>query len=211
MRTAVIATAGSVVVVAALVVGADRLGPPPGDAAHVVAAVEVLAPTAASSPPKEEEAPAPVPRAPPLQRSFELEARGDLEGAAKAAQEAVIAADGRDPRLQAAKIAILRGRLEEAEVWLQPLLLADPDDTTVRYDLALVDHHRRNHAEARAGYEAVLEREPSHADARFNLALILRDSAELDDARWQAEELRRLHPADPRVEPLLQSLADVRP
>lgn len=200
------------VVVVALVHGASRLGPPPRgeDLPPSPTPVQPDAPAVA---PTTERASPPVAELPsePLERSFELERRGDLEGAAAAAAEAVIASDTRDPRLQAGKLAILRNRLDEAEVWLRPLAMADPSDVAVRYDLALVAHRRGLSAEARAGYEAVLELQPSHADARYNLALLLRDAADLQGARRQLQLLREHHPADGRVEALMRSLDDAGP
>ncbi len=123
-----------------------------------------------------------------------------------AAQAAIVQADRRDARLQAAKIAILRDRLDEAEAWLGPLAVADPRDVPVRYNLALIEHRRGRAEAAREGYRAVLELAPDHADARYNLALLLRDMGDRPGARAEVQRLGELHPDDPRTGPLRQAL-----
>lgn len=190
-RTILLGCAGLVLVAVALHVGAGQVGPAPSSSRSV-------------TPRRFFETPAVPPD--PLARSLQLERRGDLEGAASAAQAAVIAGGGRDARLQAGKIAILRGALEEAEVWLRPLLHADPDDVDARYDLALVAQRRGDSARAQLEYEAVLDRRPDHADALYNLAVLHRDAGNSEAAHREGVRFAELHPADARVQPLMRSL-----
>lgn len=191
VRTILLGCGGLVLVAVALRVGAGQVGPAPSGKGGV-------------TPRRFFESPAEPPD--PLAHSLELERRGDLEGAASAAQAAVIAGGGRDARLQAGKIAILRGALDEAEVWLRPLLQADPNDVDARYDLALVAHHRGDSARAQLEYEAVLERRPDHADALYNLAVLHRDTGDAQAARREALRFADLHAGDARAQPLIRSL-----
>ena len=202
-RSVVLASVGLVAVAVALFVGAGQVGPAPDGAGAVRPRRYFEAP---ASGPASDASPSSLP-ADPLARSIELERRGDLEGAAEAAQAAVVAQGDRDARLQAGKIAILRGALDEAEVWLRPLLSADPDDVDVRYDLALVAHRRGEIEAAQHEYEAVLRQRPDHADARYNLAVLHRDARNADAARREAARFAEQHPGDARVEPLMRSLA----
>ena len=184
------------IVVPALVLGAQRLGPPaPGQDPIVL---EHGLPRLPASPP--------APLSPALQQSIAAEARGDLAAAAAAAESAVAQDDSRDARLQAGKIAILRQRLGEAQSWLAPLVERDPSDVEARFDLALVAHQRGDLDTARSDYEQALRIHPGHADARYNLALVLRDLGDPAGARAQAEALARHHPADPRPGRLVRSL-----
>lgn len=202
-RTAVLAAVGLLAVAVALFVGAGQVGPAPDGAGGVRPRRYFEAPASAPAPDASSSA---LP-ADPLARSLELERRGDLEGAAAAAQAAVIARGDRDARLQAGKVAILRGAFDEAEVWLRPLLAADPDDVDVRYDLALVAHRRGDTEAAQHDYEAVLRHRPDHADARYNLAVLHRDARNAEAARREAARFAEQHPGDARVEPLIRSLS----
>jgi tetratricopeptide (TPR) repeat protein len=139
-----------------------------------------------------------------LARAFELEHSGDLRGAAREAAAAHQLGGGRDAALQAAKIAILEERWDDAEAWLRPLVAENPDDGAAHYDLGLVAHHRGRIDAARASYRAALDLDPRNAAARYNLALLESNAGSHEQARAHATAFLRDFPDDPRGPGLLE-------
>jgi tetratricopeptide (TPR) repeat protein len=133
-----------------------------------------------------------------LRRSIELERQGDLEGARVEADAAVAAGGGRDATLQAAKLAILGQRYDDAAGPLDALVKADPTDAAAQYDLALVRHHQGDYNRARNGYLAALRADPRHADARYNLAVLCSSHGVLEEARHHVARFRASFPDDAR-------------
>ena len=167
------------------------------------------APSAATAPTPVDDAPAPSasPAASPvddgraaqhLQRSIELEQQGDLAGARSEADAAVAAGGGRDATIQAAKIAILEQRYDDALAPLEALVKAAPDDATAQYDLALVRQHEGDYNRARNGYLAALRADPSYADARYNLAVLCSAHGFAEEAQHHLAKFRAAFPHDPR-------------
>lgn len=164
---------------------------------------------AEARPPSKEAAPEEEPaQAPPttpgrdevaLQRSILFEQQGQLELAASAAEDAIAMGGGRGAQLQAAKIAILRERWDEAESKLRPILEADPNDADAHYDLALVAHRRGRYNDARSGYLAALRARKDHPDARYNLALLTWERNVRQEAQHHVERFVEAWPDDPRV------------
>lgn len=133
-----------------------------------------------------------------LARSQALEKQGDLDGALAAAESAIEAGGGRDARLQAAKLAILRREFDKASNWLKPLVSHDPEDAAAQYNLALVHHQQGNYNQARNGYLAALRRSSRHADARYNLAVLTHERGILEEAKHHVAKFRASFPEDPR-------------
>jgi tetratricopeptide (TPR) repeat protein len=186
--TAILIVGGALVAVA-LHRGSALLGPLPREDDPALHAIVPLADEVAES---------------RLARSLELERTGDLEGAAREAAAAFDLAGDRDAALQAAKVAILQERWDDAETWLRPLLTINPADGAASYNLALVAHHRGRVDAARTAYEAALDAEPGNAAARYNLALLESDAGRYEQARAHASRFRRDFPEDPRGPTLLQ-------
>jgi tetratricopeptide (TPR) repeat protein len=138
-----------------------------------------------------------------LERSLELEAQGQLYAAAEAASDAIAAGGRRPAKLQAAKIAILTERYDEAEPLLDELIEADANDADAHYNLGLIAHHRNAYNKARTSYLAALRANPDYADARFNLAVLTWNRKVVDEARHHVERFAEAWPNDPRTVQLL--------
>ncbi len=85
------------------------------------------------------------------------------------------------------------GRYGEAESYLRRALEL-VDDATTHYHLGFVLTRRGRLADAVAEYERALERDPSHVNARTNLAVNLVDLGDVDRA---AREMKRVLEIDP--------------
>jgi tetratricopeptide (TPR) repeat protein len=133
-----------------------------------------------------------------VQRSIELEKAGDLAAARTEAEAALAAGGGRDATIQAAKVAILDKRYDDAVALLEPLAKSDPQDAGAQYNLALSRHHQGDYNRARGGYLAALRADDSYADARYNLAVLCRDHGFAEEASHHASRFRTDYPADPR-------------
>lgn len=131
-------------------------------------------------------------------RALELDAAGHSTEAAAAAELAVAAGAGRDARLLAAKLAILRDDLAAADRLLQPLAAEEPQLASARYNLGLVAHRRGEYNLARGEYLAALQADSRHAAARYNLALLTWDAGVTEEAQHHARKFLELAPGDPR-------------
>jgi tetratricopeptide (TPR) repeat protein len=155
-----------------------------------------------------ESGPEPAEAVAALERSLELESQGQLEAAAKAARDAIAAGGRRSAKLQAAKLAILTERYDEAEPLLTELLEADANDADAHYNLGLVAHHRNTYNKARSSYLAALRADEHYADARYNLAILTWKRNVVDEARHHVERFAEAWPNDPRT---LELMAMINP
>lgn len=73
----------------------------------------------------------------------------------------------------------------------------DPDDSSSRFNLGLVDEQLGNKAGAIANYSAAIRAGADDADAYFNRGLILLDSGKLDEAVADLSRAHELKPNDP--------------
>jgi len=128
--------------------------------------------------------------------ALELETAGRLPEARAEVELALAGGAGRDARLLAAKLAILRNDLDGAAVLLAPL--ADRGDALVLYNLGLIAQRRGDYNPARNQYLAALKADPSYAPARYNLALLTWEAGIKDEARHHASKFLELSPGDPR-------------
>jgi tetratricopeptide (TPR) repeat protein len=131
-----------------------------------------------------------------LERSLELERGGDLVGAVAEAEAAVAVDGGRDARVQAAKLAILRNQHRQAIELLLPL--AESSDAVVQYNLALAYQHEGDYNRARNGYLTALRVDPSQADARYNLAVLCHERGVHEEARHHVAKFVDDYADDPR-------------
>jgi tetratricopeptide (TPR) repeat protein len=129
----------------------------------------------------------------------DLEAAGRPLEAAAELDRAIALGAGRDARLLAAKLAILRDDLEAAALLLTALTADDPADPTVRYNLGLIAQRRNEYNRARNEYLAALHADPRHLASRHNLALLAWEAGVKEEARHHARKLLALAPADPRA------------
>lgn len=163
---------------------------------------------ASASQPEPGSEPEPAEAVAALERSLELESQGQLDAAAEAARAAIAAGGRRSAKLQAAKLAILTERHDEAEPLLIELIEADANDADAHYNLGLVAHHRNAYNKARSSYLAALRANEDYADARYNLAILTWNRNVVDEARHHVERFAEAWPHDPRT---LQLMSMINP
>jgi tetratricopeptide (TPR) repeat protein len=143
--------------------------------------------------------------------AVELEAAGRLVEARAEVELALAAGAGRDAKLLAAKLAILRDDLDVAAKLLEPLA-ADGSDALVLYNLGLIAQRRGTYNTARTRYLAALKADPTYAPARYNLALLTWEAGIKEEARHHASKFIEMSPGDPRIAELRTRLElDVQP
>jgi len=143
-------------------------------------------------------------------KALALDAAGHPTEAAVAAEHAVAAGAGRDARLLAAKLAILRDDLVGADRLLRPLAAEEPELASARYNLGIVAHRRGEYNRARGEYLAALKADSRHAAARYNLAVLTWDAGITEEARYHVRKFLELVPGDPRGAQLQARVGDAR-
>lgn len=133
-----------------------------------------------------------------VRQALELEAAGRHVEAQAEVERAIAAGAGRDAKLLAAKLAILREDFAAADKLLEPLG-ADAKDADAQYNLGLVAQRRGDFNKARAGYLAALRADPSYAAARYNVAVLTWDAGAREEAQHHARKFLELRPDDPRA------------
>lgn len=128
--------------------------------------------------------------------------------AAELAELAVRAHRGASAELLKGLIAYDLGRLEAAQQSFRVVLAEDPQNVEGLYDLALVEQRAQHYLQAREGYLRVLQLEPDHADARFNLALLAHSIGADAEARHHLEKLRSASKDAAQVARLEAALAE---
>lgn len=141
-----------------------------------------------------------------LRRALELEAAGRHVEAQVEVERSIAAGAGRDAKLLAAKLAIVREDLDAATALLEPLAAADPNDADVQYNLALIAQRRGSFNKARAGYLAALRADPNYASARYNLAVMTWNAGAREEAQHHARKFLELRPDDPRAAELRRTV-----
>ncbi len=164
-------------------------------------------PPAQQTPPPAAQKPEPEPAAPKPDdpeahlhyvRALEYESSGRLVEARAEVDQALAAGAGRDAKVLAAKLAILRNDLDAAAGLLTPLA-ADSSDVLVHYNLGLIAQQRNQYNAARSAYLAAVKADPSYAPARFNLAVLAWDAGVHEEAQHHARKFFELSPDDPRA------------
>lgn len=140
-----------------------------------------------------------------------LLAAGKPEEAAEEAQKAVGKGTDRDATLQRAQIQINAGDLDNAETSLRVLQAANPLDTDVIYDLALIADKRGKYNEARNGYLAALKIDPTYKLARYNVARLTWRKGVKEEARNHAKKFMEIDPNDPAGVTLMQLVSSEPP
>lgn len=131
--------------------------------------------------------------------ALQLESAGRYVEAKIAIDQALAEGAGRDAKLLAAKLAILRNDLDGASSLLTPLAAAEPKDALVQYNLGLVAQRRNEYNKARTAYLAAVKADPTYAPARFNLAVLTWDANAKEEAQHHARKFLELAPTDPRA------------
>lgn len=99
--------------------------------------------------------------------------------------------------------ALARGDAVAAETLFARCVAADSSDLSSRHDLGVVMARSGRHAEAVQHFEAVLGRQPAHAEAWINLALSLGDGGRHEEAVSAARRGVALRPRDPNAHTVL--------
>ncbi|MBK7827591.1 hypothetical protein [Nannocystis sp.] len=137
--------------------------------------------------------------------ALEFEAAGRFVEARNEVELALAAGAGRDAKLLAAKLAILRDDLDAALRLLEPLA-ADGKDALVLYNLGLIAQRRGEYNNARTRYIAALKADPGYAASRYNLAVLTWDAGAKQEAQHHAQKFFELAPNDPRAPELRRQL-----
>jgi tetratricopeptide (TPR) repeat protein len=144
-------------------------------------------------------------------RALVLRRSGKDAEADEEAKKATSSAGGRDAALSIAVMKIGAGDLDGAEALLRPLVAANPQDSEVLYDLALIADKRGKYNDARSGYLAALKINPTLKEARYNLAMLTWRRGVADEARNHARKYAELAPNDPSAAALLQTVGETPP
>lgn len=131
-------------------------------------------------------------------KALELEAAGRYVEAKIEVDQALDAGAGRDARILAAKLAILRNDLDAADNLLSKLA-GDTNDALVQYNVGLVAQRRNQYNRARSAYLAAAKADPALTAARFNLAILTWDAGVRDEAQHHARKFLEMAPGDPRA------------
>lgn len=129
-----------------------------------------------------------------------LQGQGRYDEAAEALDKAIQAGAGRDAKLLAGALALLKDDLDGAERHLAPIAASDPQDPVAAYNLALVADRRGNYNAARQGYLNTLRVDPCYANARYNLVYLTWKAGIQEEARHHARKFaEQVAPDDVRI------------
>lgn len=134
---------------------------------------------------------------PHFELAVQHEAAGRYVEARAEVEKALAAGAGRDAKLLAAKLAIMRDDLDAALRLLEPL--AETNDALVHYNLGLIAQRRNEYNQARSHYLAAAKADPNYAATRYNLAVLTWDAGVQEEARHHAQAFLALSPDDPRA------------
>ncbi len=169
-------------------------GPAPATTAAATAAVTPQ-PALTATPGPGVAAPASAEADKHYQTALELEAAGRHVESRAEVDLAIAGGAGRDAKLLAAKLAIMRDDLDAARRLLEPL--ATEKDALVLYNLGLIAQRTGQYNEARTRYLAALKADPNYAAIRYNLAVLTWDAGVKDEAQHHARKFLELSPGDP--------------
>lgn len=128
------------------------------------------------------------------------QAQGKYDDAEAELKLAIKAGAGRDAKLLAGAIALMKDDLDGAERTLKPLVGTPPRDPVAAYNLALVADRRGVYNAAREGYLNTLRADPCYATARYNLAQLTWKAGIQEEARHHARKYAEgAAPGDPLV------------
>jgi len=96
-------------------------------------------------------------------------------------------------------VSIEQGRLEDAQAPLKRALELQPDNVPVLYDYARLALKRRDYAEAATRLQHVIERNPTHTQAHYQLFLAYSRLKQPDKAQTELEEFKRLEALEKQV------------
>lgn len=124
------------------------------------------------------------------------------------ARAAFLAAKSADPKatavdLKLAQLDLVQNRLDEAKATLTPLLAAEGVSSTAQLMLAEVEDRSGNSAAAIANYRKVLANDSKNLMALNNLAYLLSNEMQSDQAMGYAQQAKELAPGDMAVEDTL--------
>jgi tetratricopeptide (TPR) repeat protein len=130
--------------------------------------------------------------------------------AIRSAERADAAGYGDDATLLVGLIDFNAGDLERAARSFQRVREHQPRSAAARYNLALVADRQGRYRDAREGYLAALNLDPTLVDARYNLALLALRNQAFGEASHDVSELAHMKPDDPRL-PGLRSVLSSAP
>lgn len=128
---------------------------------------------------------------------------GETKEAIGSAKTAVELGAGRGAELLLAALHILLDQLDDANVVLEHILAANPNDADALYNQALIFDRKGDFNKARQAYLKTLQVRPNSPDARHNLALLTLRHGVRAEAEHHARKFSESWPNDPRAQPLL--------
>jgi len=107
--------------------------------------------------------------------------------------------DSADPLTGLARLALERGRVDDADRFADDALDLVPADAEALYMKGEVDRVREDFEDALAFYDRAIESNVRHVPARRARTRVLLKLGRLEDARTAVEELREISPFDPEA------------
>ncbi len=87
----------------------------------------------------------------------------------------------------------LLGKAEKAREVLVQILKNEPDSPTASFELARLDVDSGKYKEALKRLEPIVEQNPRHTEARYQLAIVLREEGRPEEAQAHFQEVRKIN------------------
>lgn len=130
--------------------------------------------------------------------ALELESAGRLAEALEAVERSLALAPTRDAYMLGARLAYNRKEDARSSAWTEAVLSENPADAGALYNRGLLAHRADQYNDARTAYVTALRHDPTLADARYNLALLVWEHGAKDEARHHVTRFVERFPSDPR-------------
>lgn len=134
-----------------------------------------------------------------------------LKEAEPPARKALDAGRGAEADRLLGRIALARGKFDEARAHFLKVLAERPNDASAAFSAAMCSANLKRYNEAREGFVRVLRIDPKHVEARFYLATMSLQIGARMEAEHHIQKLAEVAPDDPRVPQLEAALTHSTP
>jgi tetratricopeptide (TPR) repeat protein len=138
-------------------------------------------------------------------------AKGEIARAADEARRAIERGRGAPAHLLLGLIAYRAGNLAAARAEFEQMLVDNAEDVDALYNLAVIAGRQNRYRDAREGYLNVLELDPGHLDARYNLGLLTHSVGASAEAEHHLQKLEAIAPSDDHRVANLRAVLATRP